>query len=259
MKVYIYYLLSSCVLVTIAQTVMNETVGDNVDLNATVILPQTQTPTVNTTVVSNENTIKFVSCLPNEGEAQVHLVNDTELIKFLSTNPNITSKETPANCITILFYSKYCPFSSMAAPHFNALPRAFPTLKMVAINAVWYNIFNAQNGIVGVPSLLLFHNGKLVAKFNESDYTLDLFSKFITKHTGIHPEEKSFVTSADFSGPVSSIPTREDDVLLLLSWIFIILCAAYYFSKSKYWNWIVETVQNTWRESEAQAQHEHAD
>ncbi|KAF5290594.1 hypothetical protein FQR65_LT11546 [Abscondita terminalis] len=250
-------------------TNITESTADNVLNNSSEIdnLPhylnltgvaQNETPMANGTETSN-NTVKYVSCLPNEEDPQVHLVNDTELIKFLLPNPNITSKETPANCIVILFYSKYCPFSSMAAPHFNALPRAFPTLKMVAINAMWYHIFNAQNGVVGVPSVLLFHNGKPVAKFNESEYTLELFSKFITKHTGISPEEKSYVTSADFSGPVSSIPTKEDDMLLLLSWVFILVCVAYYFSKSKYWSWIVEMVQNTWRESEAQAQHEHAD
>lgn len=212
----------------------------------------------NTTTVANA-TEKYISCLPDYGDSQIHLVNDTELIKLLLPNPNITTKETPANCILILFYSKYCPFSSMAAPHFNALPRAFPSIKMVAINAMWYHIFNAQNGVVGVPTLILFHNGKPVAKFNDSEYTLELFSRFVTKHTGISAEEKSFVTSADFGGPVSSVPSKEDDMLLFLSWVFIVLCGAYYFSKSKYWKWIVETVQNTWRESEAQAQHEHND
>ncbi|KAK4873749.1 hypothetical protein RN001_013109 [Aquatica leii] len=249
---------------TIEETPLNEVVEANVTeidnlpsyLNLTGVT-HTDAPT-NVTETTN-STVKYVSCIPNEGDPQVHLVNDTELIKFLLPNPNITNKETPANCIAILFYSKYCPFSSLAAPHFNALPRAFPTLKMVAINAMWYHIFNAQNGVVGVPSLLLFHNGKPVAKFNESEYTLELFSRFITKHTGISPEVKSYVTSADFSGPVSSIPTKEDDMLLLLSWVFIVVCIAYYFSKSKYWSWIVETVQNTWRESEAQAQHEHAE
>ncbi|KAF5306261.1 hypothetical protein FQA39_LY08959 [Lamprigera yunnana] len=202
---------------------VNKTI--NVDTNITEIdnLPnyvnltgvtQVEAPMANTTESSN-NTLKYVSCIRNEGDPQ---------------NPNITNKDTTANCILVLFYSRHCPFSSMAAPHFNALPRAFPTLKMVAINAMWYHIFNAQSGVVGVPSLLLFHNGKPVAKFNESEYTLELFSKFVTKHTGINPEEKSYVTSADFGGPVSSVPTKEDDIWLFVSWIFILTCAAYYFS-----------------------------
>lgn len=209
---------------------------------------------------SKENsTQKYVNCLPKFGTREVQLVNDTELIKLLLPDTNITNRNTPANCVAVLFYSKYCPFSSMAAPHFNALPRAFPDIKMVAINAMMYHLFNTQNGIVGVPSLLLFHNGRPIAKYNESEYTLELFSRFVSKHTGIQPVEMSFVTSADFTGPVSSVPSKDTDLLLIFSWVFIVACAVYYFTKSKWWKWIVETVQSNWRESEAQAQHDHED
>lgn len=208
-------------------------------------------------VTERSNSSKYVSCTPKFGSSEVQLVNDTELINLLAPDGNITSRDMPGNCVTVLFYSKYCPFSSLAAPHFNALPRAFPDIKMVAINAMMYHLFNAQNGIVGVPSLLLFHSGRPVAKYNESEYTLEQFSRFLTKNTGINAEEKSYVTSADFSGPVCSVPAKETDLFLGLSWAFIVICAIYYFTKSKWWKWIVETIQNNWRESEAQAQHEH--
>ena len=202
------------------------------------------------------DTEKYVSCVQNGSKnLQVQLVNDTELVKLLLPDDNVTSKNSTGNCVVVLFYSKNCPFSSMAAPHFNALPRAFPDIKMVAINAMIYHLFNAQNGIVGVPSLLLFHNGRAVAKFNYTDYTLEMYSKFIMKYTGIKPKDKSMVTSADFNGPVSSVPMYETDIFLGLSWAFIIVCGIYYFGKSKWWMWIVETVQSNWRESEAQHEH----
>ncbi|GJQ80971.1 hypothetical protein Trydic_g4788 [Trypoxylus dichotomus] len=219
--------------------------------------PAVENITVSNTTEENNTTQKYVSCTPNFGSSEVQLVNDTELIQLLLPNANVTNKESQGNCLAVLFYSKYCPFSSMAAPHFNALPRAFPDIKMVAINAMMYHLFNTQNGIVGVPSILLFHNGKAVAKFNYSEYTLDTFSQFLAKYTGINPEEKSYVTSADFSGPVSSVPSKETDIFLGLSWTFIILCGIFYFTKSKWWRWIIETVQSNWRESEAQ--HEHTD
>nr|XP_022900380.1 thioredoxin domain-containing protein 15 [Onthophagus taurus] len=226
----------------------------------------TYSGSTNTTIVKEDgleanstvnSTQKYITCVSNFGSSEVQLVNDTELLKLLLPNSNITSREEAANCVVVLFYSKYCPFSSMAAPHFNALPRSFPDIKMVAINAMMYHLFNTQNGIVGVPSLLLFHNGRAAAKFNYSDYNLDTFIKFITKHTRILPAEKSFVTSADFAGPISSVPTKETDIFLGLSWSFIIICAIYYFTKSKWWKWIVDTIQSNWRESEAQ--HEHND
>lgn len=219
----------------------------------------TQNDTSNPSETSTNKTHKFVQCIEDEMYQSVQITNDTELIKLLQPDPNIVDRDAPASCIVVLFYSKFCPFSSMAAPHFNALQRAFPHVRMVAINAMMYHLFNTQNGIVGVPSLLLFHNGRCFAKFNGSEYTLELFSQFITRHTDILPVEKSTVTSVDFSGPVTSIPSKESDMLLIISWLFITLCSGYYFTKSRLCKWIIETIQSNWRESEAHAQHEHLD
>lgn len=235
-----------------------ETISSNLTSFENTTLGATNATSGNFSETAN-NTQKLVQCIMNFGSSEVQLVNDTELIKLLISQSNITSRDNPAQCILVLFYSKHCPFSSMAAPHFNALPRAFPDVKFVAINAMVYHLFNTQNGIVGVPSVMLFHNGRQVGKYNETDYTLDLFSKFITKYTGIPALEKSFVISGDFAGPVISAPSKEVDVFLIISWLFIILCGAYYFSKSRLWKWIVETIQSNWRESEAQAQHEHVE
>lgn len=72
---------------------------------------------------------------------------------------------------------------------------------------------------------------------------------------GMEPQGKLFVTSADFGGPVPSVLVKETDYCLALSWIFILVCGVYFFSKSTWWRWIVETIQNTWREAEAQHEH----
>lgn len=66
------------------------------------------------------------------------LVNSTRLLGLLTTDVNITSKTTKAECVVLLFYARTCPFSCMAAPHFNALPRAFPSVKMAAVNVFAY-------------------------------------------------------------------------------------------------------------------------
>ncbi|XP_060522294.1 thioredoxin domain-containing protein 15 [Cylas formicarius] len=226
---------------------------------ADIFSPNSTVPSANTTTTNNTN--KVVNCQTGLNGSAVQLVNDTELIKLLVPDPKLSSdRDAWAPCIAVLFYSKNCPFSSMAAPHFNALPRAFPDVRMVAINAMRYHLFNTQNGIVGVPTLLLFHNGKSVGRYNSSEYTLDSFSKYITLHTGIEPITNVAVTSADFSGPVVSSPSKESDMFCLLSWLFIITCSGYYFTKSQWWIWIVETIQRNWRDSEVHAQqHEHED
>lgn len=115
--------------------------------------------------------------------------------------------------------------------------------------------FNTQYGIVGVPTLMLVHNAKPVAKFNETVYTLETFSKFVSHLTNLQPNESLYVTSADFSGPVSCVPTKETDYCLILSWLFIIACLFYFTMQSAWWKQFIESVQNTWRESNAQHEH----
>lgn len=51
---------------------------------------------------------------------------------------------------------------------------------------------------------MLFHNGRPAAKFNDSEYTLEMFSRFITKYTGM----KSFVSVIILTLRVSSSDSK---------------------------------------------------
>lgn len=104
---------------------------------------------------------------------------------------------------------------------------------------------------------MLVHNGKPVAKFNDTIYTLESFAKFVSHLTNLQPNGSLYVTSADFTGPVSSTPSNEMDYCLVLSWIFIVACVLYFTSRSRWWQQFVELIQNTWLESNAE--HEHVD
>lgn len=216
----------------------------------------------NKTQIANE-TRKLVKCKEitydeqnPEIEPIVEIINGSSLSKLLQVKPDITSRDIEADCVLVLFYARACPFSAHAAPHFNALARSYPNVKMVALDALRYHGINAQYGIVGVPTLKMFHNGRPVGKFNGTEYNIHSFSKFVHAITGQHPQVL-LVTSKDFQGPVSSVVEKETDYFLVLSWLFIIICSVYYFMQSKWWRMIVEMVQNNWRESEAQ--HEHND
>ncbi|CAK1587206.1 unnamed protein product [Parnassius mnemosyne] len=209
---------------------------------------------------SGNETRKLVKCkeIVYEGteDIEVEIINGTHLAKLLQIKPDITSRDVEADCILVLFFARACPFSAHAAPHFNALARAYPNIKLVALDALKYHGINAQYGIVGVPTLKMFHNGRPVGKFNGTEYNIQSFSKFVHAITGQYPLEL-LVTSKDFQGPVSSVVEKDTDYFLVLSWLFIIVCSIYYFMQSKWWKMIVEMVQNNWRESEAQ--HEHND
>ncbi|XP_050461517.1 thioredoxin domain-containing protein 15 [Cataglyphis hispanica] len=229
---------------------------DSVKINAEVAVNATNTISTN---------ITKINCSSEKIYGPVEIVNATRLMELLILEPGPSNrsrndkddKQLPGTCVIVLFYARWCIFSSQAAPHFNAIPRSFPQIKAVAIDAIKHQSFNAQYGIVGVPTLMLVHNGKPVAKFNDTVYTLELFAKFISHLTNLQPNGSLYVTSADFMGPVASTPSNEVDYCLVLSWIFIIACVLYFTSCSRWWQQFVELIQNTWRESNAQ--HEHVD
>lgn len=108
-----------------------------------------------------------------------HLMGD-----ILIQNTSIRGKAVPGNCTLVMFYTTWCPFSAKAAPHYNALPRAYPPLTVVAIDVQKYKTVNTFFGILGVPTVALFHNGRLIAKFNESQFTLNKFAEFVEYFTG---------------------------------------------------------------------------
>ncbi|CAH0382223.1 unnamed protein product [Bemisia tabaci] len=214
-------------------------------------------PKISSSTSNLTNSTWNVNCIvsPDSPSSSVELINSTRLHNLLAVDANVTSRTAPAECIVILFYAKTCPFSAMAGPHFNALPRAFPTIKIAALNALKHQSHNTQFGILSIPTLLLFHNGRPVAKFNESEFTLDSFAKFIHRMTGILPKEKMFVSSADFGGPVPSMPDKEVDHFLIAAWIIIIIAAGLGFQKSRWWQTLVEACKNSWREAEIQHEH----
>jgi len=112
------------------------------------------------------------------------MINGSVFLSLLKQNPNITSRGQVANCSIILFYATWCPFSILAAPHLNALPRSFPSMNFYAIDAHLHNSLSTMQGVMAIPSLFLFHNGKAAARFNETEYRLDLFATFLTRYTG---------------------------------------------------------------------------
>jgi len=198
-----------------------------------------------------------VACLNNTHETVVEVFNSTTaLMSSLYINNDVRNSTTPSNCSMILFYARWCPFSAKAAPHFNALPRVFPSLKTAAIDATLHTSVNTYFGIISVPTVMLFRNGKLVAKFNQSTFTLPRFVDFISAITDLQVAEKVNVTSQDFSGPLPSAPIKELNLYLYLAWIFIGICCVNYARKSQVFKTLIEFVRNTWREAEAQHEHQ---
>lgn len=110
-------------------------------------------------------------------------------------------------------------------------------------------------GLVGVPSILFLFNGKVIAKYNDSDPSLEGFVSFVHKVSGLSPASSPILIEEDYNGPVPCSPQVTLDYVLTLSWLFVIGCFAYLFGKSAMFKGIVQSLVNTWREAEAQHQH----
>jgi hypothetical protein len=113
-------------------------------------------------------------------------------------------------------------------------------------------------GLVGVPSVLFFHNSKLVAKYNDSVPSIEGLVSFINRITGLSPISGKELTDEDMEGPVPTTPTPRVDYVLILAWIFVLACCCRFLVLSTGFKRFIEYVRNNWREAE-QAQHDHAD
>jgi len=58
------------------------------------------------------------------------------MLTLLESEASVVSRKMPGKCVGLLFYSSWCPFSCLAAPYFNALPRTFPAIKFAAIDSM---------------------------------------------------------------------------------------------------------------------------
>ncbi len=194
-------------------------------------------------------------------EPVVAVVNGSFFLDSLSeqVDSNVTNRTTPAQCSLAFFYASWCPFSARAAPHFNGLARLFPDVKLFAIDTSDYHTINTQFGIMALPTLILFHNGKAVAKYNQSEFRLENFAKHLTMFTSLEARAglPMNLTEADMEGPVPTKEVPVTDHYLYLAYIFTLLVALRHFTKSSYFMRFVESIRNTWREAEIQ--HEHQD
>lgn len=136
-----------------------------------------------------------------------------DLMEFLNSNSS--------ECTLVLFYTPWCHFSARLAPHFNSLPRAFPTLHFLALDASQHSSLSTRFGTVAVPNILLFQGAKPMARFNHTERTLETLKSFIFNQSGIDANNDVAVTAEDHEGPLPSKPLKGIDWLLAFSMMFV--------------------------------------
>ncbi|NXU86078.1 TXD15 protein, partial [Xiphorhynchus elegans] len=162
----------------------------------------------------------------------LHILNvSQDLMEFL--NPN------SSDCTLVLFYTPWCRFSASLAPHFNSLPRAFPTLRFLALDASQHSSLSTRFGTVAVPNILLFQGAKPMARFNHTDRTLETLKDFIFNQTGIEAKSDVAVTEEDWEGPLPSVLTKGIDWLLLFSVLFLASFVLYATLRTESIRWLI--------------------
>ncbi|KAM6224713.1 LOW QUALITY PROTEIN: thioredoxin domain-containing protein 15 [Rhynchocyon petersi] len=154
-----------------------------------------------------------------------------DLMDFL--NPN------GSDCTLVLFYTPWCRFSASLAPHFNSLPRAFPSLYFLALDASQHSSLSTRFGTVAVPNILLFQGAKPMARFNHTERTLETLKIFIFNQTGIEAKKNVVVTQADQTGPLPSTLIKSVDWLLVFSLFFLISFVMYATIRTESIRWLI--------------------
>nr|XP_033783391.1 thioredoxin domain-containing protein 15 [Geotrypetes seraphini] len=154
-----------------------------------------------------------------------------DLMEFL--NPN------SSECTFVLFYTPWCHFSASLAPHFNSLPRAFPGLRFLALDASQHSSLSTRFGTVAVPNILLFQGAKPMARFNHTDRTLETLKAFIFNQSGIEGKNDVVVTEEDQEGPLPSTPVKGIDWLLVFSVLFLAAFVMYATIRTESIRWLI--------------------
>lgn len=162
-------------------------------------------------------------------------------LKILNTSQDLMDFLNPngSDCTLVLFYTPWCRFSASLAPHFNSLPRAFPALHFLALDASQHSSLSTRFGTVAVPNILLFQGAKPMARFNHTDRTLETLKVFIFNQTGIEAKKNVVITEADQIGPLPSTLIKSVDWLLVFSLFFLISFIMYATIRTENIRWLI--------------------
>lgn len=197
----------------------------------------------------------MVRCL-ERGNSEFHIMESVQdIVNYLKPIGTATKRYQAGSCVLVYFYTPTCYACSIMGHSLSYLKLSFPLIPLIAIDAYKFPSFNTEFGIISVPTLMIFHQGRPIVKFRAPGN----LKSFVTRHTGIKPLETSyFLMRPQFvANPFVFVDRYEQvDFVLILSWLFILSCAAYCAAKTSFCKQIVEMIKRNWRESE-EAQLEH--
>lgn len=224
-------------------------------------LPQHRKPPIRIKCLQPEAAANTLSALVSGNDTAILpklliMKSAKEIVNLLKPIGNATKRHEAGSCVVVHFCTPTSLECARVAPVVNLLPHLFPSLPVAYIDASEFIRFNAEFGIVSLPTLMIFHQGRPLIKYDPPwhESTKVSFGRFILRHTnikivnikGIHP----VVLEMSTVGPLSNVPVLKTDFYLGLAWAFILICLANYARRTPTWKQLVEMVQRNWRESE---------
>ncbi|KAM3927095.1 thioredoxin domain-containing protein 15 [Leptodactylus fuscus] len=204
---------------------------------------QEQTENVDTEQVKSDDSNATDSSKPLKVNCEDRNITDMEnmTLQILNISQDLMDFLNPngSECTLVLFFTPWCQFSAALAPHFNALPRAFPTLQFLALDASQHSSLSTRFGTVAVPNILLFQGAKPMARFNHSERNLESFKSFIFNQSGIEAKPDISVTEADLEGPLPSTPQAGIDWLLVFSVVYVTSFIVYATMQTDRIRWLI--------------------
>ncbi|XP_064536494.1 thioredoxin domain-containing protein 15 isoform X1 [Drosophila montana] len=177
-----------------------------------------------------------------------------DIVNLLKPIGNATKRHEPGSCVLVHFCTPTSLECARVAAYVNLLPHLFPTLPVAYIDAYEFTRFNAEFGIASLPTLMIFHQGRPLIKYDPPSNENVSVPSFIMRHTNlkyVNPRTlRPYILAWAKEGPLVSVPTVTTDFYLILAWAFILICLANYVRQTLFWKQLVEMVQRNWRESE---------
>lgn len=178
-----------------------------------------------------------------------------DLVNVLAPYGNNTKRSQPGSCVFVMFYTLNCISSRLIWLEYHNAHPFFPNIQWVLVDSLKFYTLNADFGITGLPTIMLFHQGKPIRKYSLARPTAWRIIKFLWQNTNLAPvEDAQLYNENNFFMPP---PTKESDPYLTLAWAFILISIMYSTYHTATFNKFWIFMKRMWYESGAGGQHEH--
>lgn len=107
--------------------------------------------------------VRRLKCTLGFGNGTMLVANSIkDIAHILTPLGNVTNWSEPGNCAVVMFYKRTAPVANVTMTLFSMMPVLFPDLRIGAIDSTRFHLVNSEFGIIGVPTIMLFHEGEKI-------------------------------------------------------------------------------------------------